>query len=550
MNKASFPPPLPDFRALFESAPGCYLVLLPDLTITAVSDAYLHATMTQRSLITGRGIFEVFPDNPDDPAATGVSNLRASLQRVLANKTLDTMAVQKYDIRQPADQGGGFEERYWSPVNSPVFGPDDEVAYIIHRVEDVTEFVRLKQRGAEQHQITEDLRRRGDEMEIEILRRAQELQAVNKRLRDNQIFLDSIIENLPSMVFVKEAKDLRFVYFNKAGEQLLGYPRSELIGKNDYAFFPKAQADFFVEKDRSVLRDGQLLEIPEEPILTRHHGERTLCTRKIPIADSDGQPIYLLGVSEDITEQKKAEAEIRLLNARLEQHIRDLEAANEELDSFANSVSHDLRAPLRGINGYAKILREDYAELSEAERLGYLQKIEKVASRMGLLIDGLLNLSRVARHELRREPVDLSEIARTILRDLEESHPGHSVAVGIENGLMATGDAVLLHDVLQNLLHNAWKFSSKARQPRIEVGSLDRGPRDGTAYFVRDNGVGFNMEYQDKLFGAFQRLHTEREFEGTGIGLATVRRILRRHGGRIWAEAEEGKGATFYFTLE
>jgi len=173
----------PDFQALFESAPGSYLVLTPTLVIVAVSDTYLRATMTKRGEILGRHLFDVFPDNPDDPTATGVSNLRASLNRVVQNRSSDAMAVQKYDIRRPESDGGGFEERHWSPVNSPVLGAKGEVAYIIHHVEDVTEFIRLKQAGSEQQRITEDLRTRTAEMEAEIFRRAQQIQEINNQLR-------------------------------------------------------------------------------------------------------------------------------------------------------------------------------------------------------------------------------------------------------------------------------------------------------------------------------------------------------------------------------
>src|SRR5712692_7743054 len=172
----------PDFQALFESAPGLYLVLAPDFKIVAASDAYLRATMTKRDEILGRGIFDVFPDNPDDPAATGVRNLRASLERVLQNRVSDTMAVQKYDIRRPESEGGGFEKRYWSPVNSPVFGAGKEITYIIHRVEDVTEFVRLKEQGIERDKFTQGLRTHAERMEAEVYLRAGEVQEANRRL--------------------------------------------------------------------------------------------------------------------------------------------------------------------------------------------------------------------------------------------------------------------------------------------------------------------------------------------------------------------------------
>ena len=187
-------PPPPDFRTLFESAPGLYLVLTTDLTIVAVSDAYLKATMTRREDIIGRGIFDVFPDNPDDPAATGVATLRASLERVCAQRRPDAMAVQKYDIRRPDSEGGGFEERHWSPVNSPVLDATGEIAYIIHRVEDVTEFVRLRQRGTEQQELTRELRTQAGAMEAEIYRRAQEIQAANRQLRELQAELEARVE--------------------------------------------------------------------------------------------------------------------------------------------------------------------------------------------------------------------------------------------------------------------------------------------------------------------------------------------------------------------
>ena len=183
MNDPRAPIPAVDFQHLFESAPGLYLVLTPDLTIVAASDAYLTATLTKRGDILGQHLFEIFPDNPDDVTSTGTSNLRASLNRVLQQRTPDAMAAQKYDIRRPESDGGGFEERYWSPVNSPVFGKDGEIAYLIHRVEDITEFIRLKQRGYEQHHATQELETRAIEMEIEIFQRAQQIQEVNNQLR-------------------------------------------------------------------------------------------------------------------------------------------------------------------------------------------------------------------------------------------------------------------------------------------------------------------------------------------------------------------------------
>jgi len=222
-------------------------------------------------------------------------------------------------------------------------------------------------------------------------------------------------------------------------------------------------------------------------------------------------------------------------------------AANSELDAFAYSVSHDLRAPLRSIDGFSQVLLEDYAErLDEAGR-GSLNRVRAASQRMGMLIDDLLKLARVTRAEMRTEAVDVSAMAQDIAAELQRATPARQVEFAIAPGLLAQGDARLLRVALENLLWNSWKYTAKAARPRIEVGWVEgNGER---AFMVRDNGAGFDMQYADKLFGVFQRLHSAAEFEGTGVGLATVRRIINRHGGRIWAEGAVDQGATFYFTL-
>ncbi|MDB6109184.1 MAG: sensor hybrid histidine kinase, partial [Pedosphaera sp.] len=235
------------------------------------------------------------------------------------------------------------------------------------------------------------------------------------------------------------------------------------------------------------------------------------------------------------------------LNEELKARAQALEEANKELESFSYSVSHDLRAPLRIISGFSGFLLEDCADKLGAEGKDSLQAVVAASQRMGELIDDLLQLSRITRSEVRCAPVDLSALARSVADQLRKANPERCVEVLIEPDLITQADARLMRIVLENLLGNAWKFTSQKRDARIE---FRRTTREGApAYFVRDNGAGFDMAYANKLFGAFQRLHSTAEFPGTGVGLATVQRVIHRHGGRVWAEGEVGRGATFYFTL-
>ncbi len=374
---------------------------------------------------------------------------------------------------------------------------------------------------------------------VDALRQSEDLRvAQQSSVRANR-FLDAIIEHIPDMVFVKDAESLAFTRFNRAGEELLGVPRTALIGKTDYDLFPADEAQFFQAKDRETLAAKNLVEIAEEPIQTAS-GQRWLHTKKVPILDEDGTPMYLLGISHDITARKRADEELRAAKEQAE-------FASKELEAFSYSVAHDLRAPLRGIDGFSQALLDDYGDRLDEVGLGYLERCRKLAQRMAGLIDDLLALSRVTRADLERQPVDVSNLGRAALARLQRADPDRQVEIVIAPSLMGEADPRLLSVALDNLLGNAWKFTSNVASARIELGS-EVTPA-GLAYFVRDSGAGFDPQYTHKLFGVFQRLHTETEFPGTGIGLATVARIIHRHRGRVWAQGAIGEGATFYFTL-
>ena len=389
------------FQALFEAIPGLYAVLQTDFTVVAASNAYLAAASRSRAELVGRSIFESFPDNPDDPSATGVASLRASLERVLATKATDAMPIQKYDV---ADPDGVFRERYWSPINSPVTGVDGEVDFIIHRVEEVTAFVLRQKEGAALKALPDH--ESMERMAAEVYRSAEAARAANLELRE----------------------------------------------------------------------------------------------------------------------------------------------AHAEMEAFSYSVSHDLRAPLRHIQGYVEMLaRETRGQISEkGER--FLCTISEASREMGDLIDDLLSFSRMSRAGMDQTVVDLQSLAFEVKTVLAREASGRTIDWRLSTLPRVLGDASMLRQVLVNLLGNAMKYTRPRDPAMIEMRHLSTD--GGQAVFVvSDNGVGFDPAYTHKLFGVFQRLHRVDEFEGTGIGLATVRRVVARHGGSTWAKGTKGEGASFFFTL-
>jgi PAS domain S-box-containing protein len=417
----------------------------------------------------------------------------------------------------------------------------------------------LDDRGALQGAIIVNLDiTQSKEAEEELARTAREWQTTFDATSDSIWILD---------------KGQRVLRSNSAAGRIFGHPMETFIGMHCWEIVHCTNQP-----------------IPECPILRAKHSlRRETMELQIgdawfevvvdPILSADGQYAGAVHIVSDITERKRAEQTIIQLNVELEQRVMDrtaqLEAANKELEAFSYSVSHDLRSPLRGIDGFSQALIEDYQDrpLDETGRR-YLERIRKATQNMGLLIDDTLKLSRVSRSEFDRETVELSRMVLEIADPLRKNDSGKTVDMIIRKDVIVQGDRRLLQIALTNLLDNAFKFTGRQERPRIEFGTTvgddvlvnsrfspplaggDEGEggirkSDGekTIYFIRDNGVGFDMAYVDKLFGAFQRLHTTEEFPGTGIGLATVQRIIHRHGGRVWAEGEIGKGATFYFTL-
>lgn len=383
------------------------------------------------------------------------------------------------------------------------------------------------------------------------LGRAVERQRAEAVLRASEAEFRALAETAQESIVTADSSR-RIVYVNPATERTFGRSHANLMGRPIDALFSQNGTD---DLPRA------LADAPGGP--SGRSGDRTLELRgmrsdgaefpvELSFADWDrAGERFLTLIIRDITGRKAAEAALNELNQELERRVEkrtaDLAAANTELESFSYSVSHDLRAPLRAIDGFSRILLDTQEARLDERGKSLLGKVRNASQRMGRLIDDLLELSRVGRTPMQTDEIDLTAVAREVVGELRTTSASRDVEVRIEDDLRATGDPTLLRCVLENLLSNAWKFTSKHERAVIEFGSMRE--RDETVYYVRDDGAGFEPAYKDKLFRPFQRLHTEAEFEGTGIGLATVQRIVRRHGGRAWAHGSPERGATFCFTL-
>ncbi len=358
-----------------------------------------------------------------------------------------------------------------------------------------------------------------------------------KKAEQQRASLAALVESSDDAIIGKSLDGV-VTSWNEGAHRLFGYGPEEIIGKHISLIVPPArQAEFTNILER--VSSGLVQRI--DTVRQRKDGSLVDVSLTVsPVRDSGGRVVSVAKVARDVTERRRGERELASAKERAE-------AASHELEAFSYSVAHDLRAPLRGMNGFAQVLLDEYKDKFDAEGQDWLQEIVLNANRMGALIDALLSLSRVTRSELRREAVDLSALARSTLAGLGARDPGRNVAVSLQDRLLADADPTLSLSLLENLLGNAWKFTSKLESAKITVGMHESETE--RVFYVQDNGAGFDMAYAQKLFAPFQRLHQNQEFAGTGIGLATVQRIVRRHGGRIWAEGVPGAGATFHFTL-
>lgn len=409
--------------------------------------------------------------------------------------------------------------------------------------------------------------------------KAAERRQAEELRRESEAQYEAIVENLPGGFVAMLDRDLKVLFSAGEGMAHIGLTDAMLAGRKILEMPGLESGEAVAEQYRRVL-EGETVHFEAKL------AGRDFAVHAVPLRDDQGGVTRILSLSIDITErklsleqlrqaqvqlerlfheselsrrallsvvedQKRTEEKMRQLNLELEERVRErtaqYEAANRELESFAYSVSHDLRAPLRAMDGFSGALLEEYEDRLDDQARHYLKRIREASQRMGQLIEDLLNLSRVTRREMARKPVDLSQMAREIAAELQSQHPARRVDFRVMPDLVVEVDPNLMKIALENLLSNAFKFTARREEARIEVGVVEKNGEK--IYYIRDNGIGFDMTYASKLFTPFQRLHSVQDFPGTGVGLATVQRVIQRHGGRIWPEAEVGVGATFYFTL-
>jgi PAS domain S-box-containing protein len=346
-------------------------------------------------------------------------------------------------------------------------------------------------------------------------------------------------------IFVRDMTDV-ITFWNRGAEELYGWTAEQAMGKNGHDLlqtaFPIPIDDLRAELVRSGRWEGELQK-------SKADGSRVVVASRWSLRrDERGRAVAILETNNDVSDRKRREEQVRKLNDELGMRTKELEAINKELEAFAYSISHDLRAPLRHMVGYTELLQKRVASTLDEKSQRYMATILESAKRMGNLIDDLLAFSRVARTETRETTVSLQQLVKEVLDELQQETDGRDIAWKIGALPDLHGDRSMLRLALVNLVSNAVKFTRKRPTARIEIGCLEK-TNGGTTVFIKDNGVGFDMKYVNKLFGVFQRLHQADAFEGTGIGLATVQRIIHRHGGKVWAEASVDEGATFYFSV-
>ena len=528
----------PDFRALFERGPGLYLVLDPSLVIVGASDAYCGATMTAREAIVGRRLFEVFPDNPNEEDATGVANLKASLERVLTLRRPDAMALQKYDIRRPDSEGGGFEERYWSPLNTPIVDSGGNVAWIVHRVEDVTDLVKHNSNEAgfdfllrEQQSVIDRLR----VANRELARKIEE----NNLFQQDRYRLASIAEWSDDAMITKTVDGI-VTGWNPSAARIFGYGADEMIGRSLALIVPP---DLAQEEDDILarVRNGQSIDHYVTRRLRKNGEEIYISLTVSPLRNVAGEVVGASKIARDVTEKRKAEARLEDLQSELIHLSRW-----NMMGMMASTIAHELNQPLTAVANYASALKRILANpgFSPATAGDIIDKIVKQRERASQIVDRLR--SQVARGGAERRAEDLDEVVTEALELAASTVQKAGVRVRVDSPFPLPPvliDRVQIQQVIVNIVRNAVEAMERAKH-RLLIVSLHSGD-DSVRVDIADSGPGLSTDVAERLFQPFVTTKSS----GMGLGLSICKNIVESHGGQLTARPNMPRGTVFSFIL-
>ncbi len=539
INDSSYKFEASDYQRIFENVPDLYLILSPDLKILDCSTEFLKATLTERSQIQGLYLFDVFPDNPDDPNATGASNLRASLNRVLQNKVADAMAVQKYDIKNTE---GVFEEKSWSPYLVPVLDNEGNITVIIVKTVDVTTLIEEKEIQLKQSSLIEDLKEQLKTLDI--YKRAQQIQDINVSLRESVKAKSEEFESLFNAVpvgIVGINKEGKIKLFNEKACQIFNYDVEEIVNRPISQILHCSNQEMqpeLLKLLQSPANENASEKIESYCFGVRNGGKEFPIEISISQSHFDSNTIYLLKFK-DVTIQKEAQKQ-------LDTQLKNLEEKNKELEQFTYIASHDLQEPLRSITSFIELFQQEYQGVFDENAQTYFDFVLQSTGRMKELIKGLLDYSRIGKQMIIRKE-NLNEIMRNVLQDLTNSIEKNKATVTYDELPSIYASGLHLRILFQNLIANSIKFNKPGILPIVHI-SAKQDSKHWT-FCVKDNGIGMDTKYQEKIFTVFQRLNTKDSYEGTGIGLAHCKKIVELHDGKIWFESKPGEGTEFYFTI-
>ena len=513
---------------MFEASPALHLLLTSDLTIVAVTEAYLNATLTKREQIINKHLFDIFPDNPDDATATGVRNLHASLNRVLEEKRPDTMPLQKYDVPRPESKGGGFEEKYWSPLNTPVLNARGEVEYIIHQVEDVTAMVLQEKKRAAQSELFDSLQ-------------ASERKYL-KYFQENEERFRILVENVKDYAIYMLDPQGRVMSWNKGAERLKGYTSDEVLGRYNSIFFTDEDIDQGIpEHDLRMVQELGYYE--SEGWRVRKDGSKLWANVILTaVHDNEGNLRGYAKFCQDITDRKKAEDDIR---AALRKEIE----LGEIKSRFISLASHEFRTPLGAILSSAFLLEKYQAEHPDERTIKHLDRIKSNVNNLIQILNDFLSLGKLEEGKIDcvYEQLDLLQFSEEIVQNLQESAKrGQTIQLEV-NGKPETvyTDGKILKNVLNNLLSNAIKYSGENSNIDFSIHYLG----DRITLVVQDHGIGIPEKDQEHLFERFYRASNTAHTSGTGLGLSIVKNYLALMNGQLEFYSRVNEGSTFMVHL-